>query len=207
MSSEERKKILQMVADGKINAEEAATLMRALEEPAEEEIQIIKAESGSGYEKTEAPEFEEVRRRVSRFSVWFLGAGILITVLSAWVMFSVQQNSGLNFWFFCFAMPLILGIMLITLGAGNRTFRWLYVNVDRSQAEEWPKNILIAFPLPLGLAGWFIKNFGGYIDGFKKTSVDEIVAAINAAKSVREPLIIHVDESHNGGERVQVYIG
>lgn len=34
MSSEERRKILQMVADGKISAEEAATLMRALEEEA-----------------------------------------------------------------------------------------------------------------------------------------------------------------------------
>ena len=32
MSSEERRKILQMVADGKISAEEAATLMRTLDE-------------------------------------------------------------------------------------------------------------------------------------------------------------------------------
>jgi len=31
MSAEERRKILQMVADGKISAEEAATLMRSLE--------------------------------------------------------------------------------------------------------------------------------------------------------------------------------
>ena len=37
MSSEERRKILQMVADGKISAEEAATLMRALDEPTEDE--------------------------------------------------------------------------------------------------------------------------------------------------------------------------
>ncbi len=48
MSAEERKKILQMVADGKISAEEAATLMRALDEPAEEEIEVIEAAPGSG---------------------------------------------------------------------------------------------------------------------------------------------------------------
>ena len=64
MSSEERRKILQMVADGKISAEEAATLMRTLDEDSvEEQIEVIQPESGFGSEKTDAPEFEEVRRR------------------------------------------------------------------------------------------------------------------------------------------------
>ncbi len=208
MSSEERRKILQMVADGKISAEEAATLMRTLDDDsAEEEIQIIEAESGSWSERPEAPEFDEVRRRASRFSRGFLGMGVLFTVLSAWIMFSIQQNAGLNFWFFCFAMPLMLGIVFITLGAGSQTSRWLYVNVDRSQAEDWPKRISIAFPLPLGLASWFVKNFGRHIDGFKKTNIDEVINAINMAKTIKEPLIINVDESHTGGERVQVFIG
>ncbi len=207
MSAEERKKILQMVADGKISAEEAATLMRTLDESAEEEIQVFEAESSSWSERPEAPEFEEVRRRASRFSKGFLGMGILFTVLSAWVMFSIQQNSGLNFWFFCFTMPFILGIMFIALGAGSQTLRWLYVNVDRSQAEDWPKRISIAFPLPLGFASWFIKTFGKHIDGFKKTNIDEVINAIALAKTIKEPLIINVDESDKGGERVQVFIG
>ena len=36
MSSEERKKILQMVQDGKISAEQAASLMRALDDDAQD---------------------------------------------------------------------------------------------------------------------------------------------------------------------------
>ena len=208
MSSEERRKILQMVADGKITAEEAANLMRTLEEAAEEEIQVVELATDSwSQEKIDAPEFEEVRRRASRFSRGILGLGILFTVLSAWVMFSIQQNNGLNFWFFCFAMPFIFGVMLISLGAGAKSSRWLYVNVDRTNAEDWPRKISIAFPLPLGLASWFIRNFGQYIDGFKKTSVDEIINAINLAKTITEPLIVNVDESDKGGERVQVFIG
>ena len=63
MSSEERKKILQMVADGKISAEEAATLMRALDETAEEEMEVLGTASDFGYEKSDAPEFEHVRKR------------------------------------------------------------------------------------------------------------------------------------------------
>ena len=39
MSSEERRKILQMVSDGKISAEEAAVLMHALDEPADDQLE------------------------------------------------------------------------------------------------------------------------------------------------------------------------
>jgi hypothetical protein len=103
------------------------------------------------------------------------------------------------------SMPLLFGILLIALGAGSGSARWLYVNVDRSQRADWPKNITIALPLPLGLAGWFLKNFGSHIEGLKRTTVDEVIMAISAAKSMTEPLIIHADD--DGGERVQVFIG
>ena len=205
MSAEERRKILQMVADGKISAEEAAALMRSLEESAEEEIEVIEAESGSGGAGSGAAEFDQVRRRAMRFAMIPLWVGVILTVLSAWWMYSVQQNAGLNFWFFCLSMPFLLGILLIALGAGSGSSRWLYVNVDRSHQADWPKNITIALPLPLGLVGWFLKNFGSHIEGLKKTTIDEVLMAVSMAKSVTEPLIIHVDD--DGGERVQVFIG
>ena len=206
MSSEERKKILQMVADGKINAQEAATLMRTLDDSAEEQIQVFEAGPSFGSEKTDAPEFDQVRRRANRFSSAFLSIGIIFTVLSAWAMFGIQKNNGLNFWFFCMTMPLFLGILLTMLGAGSRTSRWMYVNVDRSHQTEFPRNITIAFPLPLGLVAWFLKNFGGSISGLKKTNVDEIIQAIAMAKNITEPLIVNVDDGDDG-EKVQVFIG
>jgi hypothetical protein len=206
MSSEERKKILQMVADGKISAEEAATLMRALDDSAEEEIQVIEAGPSFGSAKTDAPEFDQVRRRANRFSSAFLSIGIIFTVLSAWAMFGIQKNNGLNFWFFCMTMPLFLGILLTALGAGSRTSRWIYVNVDRSHQTEFPRHLTIAFPLPLGLVAWFLKNFGGSISGLKKTNVDEIIQAIAMAKNISEPLIVNVDDGDDG-EKVQVFIG
>ena len=206
MSAEERRKILQMVADGKISAEEAATLMKALDESAEEEIEVIETAAGSGSGATDAPEFEEVRRRAMRFAMIPLWLGVIITVLSAWGMYSAQQNAGLNFWFFCLTLPLLFGILLLTLGAGSRTSRWLYLNVDRSYQNEWPRNITLALPIPLGLVSWFLKNFGTHIEGLKRTTVDEVVMAISMAKSITEPLIIKVDDGDRG-ERVQIFIG
>lgn len=209
MSSEERRKILQMVADGKISAEEAATLMHALDEDsAKDEPEIIPAEPVVTGERSEAPEIDEVKRRANRFSSAFLWIGILFTIFSSWVMFAVQQNTGLNFWFYCFSMPLFLGILLIAVGAGSKSSRWLYVNVDRSQSKDkdGPRKISLAFPLPLGLASWFIRTFGSRISGLKNTNVDDVIQVISMAKNITEPLIIHVDDSDDG-EKVQVFIG
>jgi hypothetical protein len=213
MSSEERRKILQMVADGKISAEEAATLMRAMEESVEGETasaepEVIEFGSASGGERSEAPEIDEVRRRANRFSGAFLWIGIFMTVFTAWWMFGIQQNSGLNFWFYCLGMPLMLGILFIALGAGSRTSRWLYVNVDRSRSkdQDGPRHISLAFPLPLGFAAWFIRTFGSRIDRLKDTNLDDVVNAIAMTKNMKDPLIVHVDDADDG-ERVQVFIG
>lgn len=211
MSSEERRKILQMVADGKISAEEAATLMRALEEEAgalSVEPELIEVGPGFGGERSEAPELDEVRRRAGRFSGAFLWIGILFTVFSAWAMFGIQQNAGLNFWFYCMTMPFMVGIILIALGAKSKTSRWLYVNVDRSQSKDndGPRYISLAFPLPLSFVSWFIRTFGSRIENLKDKNVAAVADVIMMAKDMTEPLVVHVDDDDDG-TKVQVFIG
>lgn len=211
MSAEERRKILQMVADGKISAEEAATLMRALDEDyAEDEPQVIMSAPIDTGERSDAPELEQVRKRAGFFSNAILTIGILSTVLFAWILFSIQQNAGLNVLFYCFSLPLFFGILLIVLGVGSKNSRWIYVNVDRTNSKkdkDGPRKISIAFPLPIKLAGWFIKNFGSRIDGLKNTNVDDVVQAIAIAnQGFTDPIIVHVDDREDG-EKVQVFIG
>ena len=208
MSAEERKKILEMVSEGKINADEAAALMRSLEEDVEDEVEVFETVSASGGEGAGAPEFEEVRRRALRFSRIFLWIGIAVTVLVAWSMLGIQQNAGINFWFLCLTMPLFLGIFLIIIGAGAKTSRWLYVDVDRTQSsdEDWPQHITLGFPLPLGIAAWALKTFGSSIRGLRGMDVNGIAEMMKSAKNMTEPLIVNVDDSDDG-EKVQVYIG
>ena len=211
MSSEERKKILQMVQDGKISAEQAASLMRALEaEPdppgAEAEVEVLQMGAGSDFEENDPSEFEEVKSRARRFAMIPLWIGVFIAVLSAWGIFSVQQKAGINFWFFCLLIPLLFGVLLIALGAGGERSKWIYVNVDRRSAQDWPKNITLGFPLPLGLTAWFLRNFGQYINGLQKTNVDEIIQILDATGKSGAPLIINANDNE-GGEHVQVYIG
>jgi hypothetical protein len=209
MSSEERKKILQMVEEGKITAEKAASLMRALEEDEPEaQVEVIDPAPSSGFSSSEtsAPEFEEVKTRARRWAMIPLWIGVIVTVFSAWGIYEIMQGFGTNYWWICLLFPLFIGILLIAIGAGGPGSRWLYVNVDRRNASDWPRNITFGFPLPLGLASWFLRNFGHTIHGLQNTNVDDIIQILDATNKSGEPLIVNVNDNEDG-ERVQVYIG
>ena len=211
MSSEERRKILQMVEEGRISADDAAKLMRALDDDtdaAEAEIEVIETGAGSGFERSEVPEFEEVKSRARRFALIPLWVGVFITVFSAWVIYAIQQNAGANFWFYFMTLPLMLGVLLIALGAGGRSSRWIYIDVDRRRAKDGdgPRHITLGFPLPLGLVAWFFRTFGSNIRGMNRDRVNGVVQMVNATRDSNEPLIINVDDSDDG-EHVRVFIG
>jgi hypothetical protein len=209
MSSEERKKILQLVQDGKISAEQAASLMRALEADAdtsEAEVEVIETGANIGGEGSDDAQFEAVKARARRFAMIPLWAGVFITVFSAWGIYAIQQRSGVNFWFFVLIIPLLVGVLLIALGASAQTSKWLYVNVDRRHANDGPRNITLGFPLPLGLTAWFLRTFGHNIHGMRNTNVDEIIQILDATGKSGAPLIINANDNEDG-EHVQVYIG
>jgi len=206
MSSDEQKQILKMVEEGKISADEAMTLIKALEKTrAEDEIEVIETGAEPGQGRSAGPEFEEVKARAKRFAMVPVWIGVAFTVLGSYWMYALVQNANYGFWFFCAWFPLLLGILLIALSTGGMNSRWLYVNVDQEEGE-WPQHITLGFPIPLGIIGWFLRNFGHYIPGMDRTNVDEILMALSMANHLDEPLIVNVDEGENG-ERVQVYIG
>jgi hypothetical protein len=209
MSSDERRKILQMVEEGTITAEQAASLMQALEEnPDEEQPEVIPPGPtfGSAGSDAFAPEFEEVKARARRWAMIPLWVGVFITIFSAWGIYEILNDFGTNYWWICLLFPLFIGVLLIALGAGGPGTRWLYVNVDRRYAQDWPRNITFGFPLPLSLAAWFLRNFGHTIHGLGNTSVDDIIQILDATGKSGEPLIVNVNDD-NEGEHVQVYIG
>ena len=204
MSSDEQKQILKMVEDGLISAEEAMTLIKALE-PSEDQIEVVESDTSQDGSRSVGPEFEAVKARAKKFAMIALWIGVVVTVLAAYWMFVLVQNSNYGFWFACAWFPLLLGLLLVALSTGGMNSRWLYVNVDQVKGE-WPRHITLGFPIPLGLIGWFLRTFGHFIRGMDRANVDEIMTAISLADNLDEPLIVNVDEG-DGGERVQVYIG
>ncbi|GAB4431047.1 MAG: hypothetical protein Kow002_19390 [Anaerolineales bacterium] len=205
MSSDEKKKILQMVEEGRITADEAVTLIKAIEEAAAEApIPAIETGAGSGF-SDDAPEFEEVKARARRYTSIPLGIGVVTTILAAYWMFALSQNANYGFWFFCAWFPLLFGILLVTLSASGINSRWLYVDVHQEKGE-WPQRITLGFPIPFGLVSWGLRNFGHHAKDLNQMQIDAILSALDDSNTLSEPLIVNVDEG-DGGERVQVYIG
>jgi hypothetical protein len=200
MSSEEQRRILKMVEDGKM------ILIRALEQDSPEaEMEVIEAAPGPRFEPTDAPEFEEVKERARRFAMIPLWIGVGFTVLFAGLMYWAMQSSGFGFWFYCLTFPFLLGVLLIALSAGGMSTRWLFVDVRQKPGEK-PERITLGFPAPLGLVSWFMRNFGHHIQGMDREKAEQIAEMIKMTASSKLPLIVNAQDDEDG-ERVMVYIG
>jgi hypothetical protein len=209
MSSQEQKQILKMVEDGKISAQEALKLIQTLESSSiEGEVIAVNSpgfEGEAGTEKPDVQEFEEIAikaRRLWQIPLWI---GVFAVVLAAYWLYTLINTSTYGFWFYFALIPLLFGVLLLAMFTGSRTSHWLYVNVEQPQ-QEWPRKITLGFPLPLGIAGWFLRNLGYSIEGLNQAAVDEILEFLSTGLSSKEPLIVSVNEGHGGG-RVQVFIG
>ncbi|MEW6029294.1 MAG: SHOCT-like domain-containing protein [Chloroflexota bacterium] len=206
MSAEERRQILKMVEDGKISAEEAMRLMRALDENApEESVEVIEAAPAPGSEKTDAPEFEQVAARARRFAMIPVWIGIGVILVSGLLMYWAMQASGFGFWFYCMWFPFLFGVLILALGAGGHNSRWLFVDVHQRPGER-PEHITLGFPIPLGLVGWALRNFGHHIKGMDRQRATDMADLVKATASSKSPLIVNANDDEDG-ERVQVYIG
>jgi hypothetical protein len=225
MTDQEREIVLKMIEDGKISPEEGLKLMNALksstdvEKPAAQpdatSVSAGKPEVDSGGVKVEHsgmaadPRIARVKSTVQRLWQVPLWIGIGITLLSALGMYFIMRGPGMNFWFFCLTLPLLLGIVVMVAGVGSRKARWIFVDVQQKPGER-PGRIFLGLPLPLKLTAWFLRTFKGRIPGMdeklKHTNTDEIIEAIESGLSGDEPLIVNVDEGEDG-ERVKVYIG
>ncbi len=134
--------------------------------------------------------------------LWF---GVGITILGGLLMYSVLKGSGVGFWLLCSSLPFLLGVLVIGVAWWSRTARWLHIRIDQKPGHK-PQHIALSFPIPIHVAGWFLRRFGNRIPNLKNTSLDEIIVALGDSTSPDTPLFIDVDEGEDG-ERVRVYIG
>jgi hypothetical protein len=219
----ERLQILEMIEKGVITAEEGVRLLNSLQgEPEVSEPPVISSTSSADVGSSPEPEvtveeptpdmkstptasdFENETRKWRRWWWIPLTVGISITVISGLLMTLAYQNSGFGFWFACLWFPLLLGVIIISLAAASRTTRWLHVRVHQ-EPGEWPRTIAISLPIPIRFTAWLLRIFKPYIHGMDKTSLDEVILALEKV-SPDQPFYVTVDEGESG-ERVEVYIG
>lgn len=202
----EMMQILQQVRSGLLSVEEAALRLSAFEpdeapQPARPDAVIA------------PPIEEEVKPDLGWWKhAWLviLWIGIIIFTPSALLMSWALSNDRTG-WFVFSWFPLLLGLLIIVIGAWSRTARWAHIRVQDADGSR----ISISAPIPLGLARWVLRTFGNRIfegsagrkmenAGGKPIRGEEIIPVLEALQHTHDPITVEVDDKD--GDRVRVYL-
>lgn len=209
MADKAERKVLDMVEQGTISAEEGLRLINAMGGPGKNGrgagVEAAEAEVIPGAEAPQQISPEE-RRRMEQLKRWWVlpfGIGLLITTLGAIWMYTAYGANGFSWGFWLAWFPFLLGIFLVAVSFQTNRSVWLHVRIKQSPGQS-PPRIAISLPVPVGLTRWFLRTFGGRIPGLKDQPVGEY-ADILEDLSPEEPFYVHVQE--DDGEEVEVFIG
>ncbi len=207
MAAEEKKQILKMVEDGKITAEEAIDLLKAVElDDAEDEADLFETEASPGSTSEPDENLDAIADRARSFWNIPLWIGIGLTVLGGLWMSWSMQSSGFGFWFYCAWLPFLLGVFVVAAAAGSRSSRWIFVHIKQSPGET-PQTITFGLPLPLRFSAWVMRTFGHWMpDNVDALAISEILESMADSPSNKASVIVDVQDDEDG-EHVQVFIG
>jgi hypothetical protein len=229
----EHMRILKMIEEGEISPEEGARLLQEVgsslseekldslsilakidrgEISAEEGIALLESdisysEGGDNFvheEPFSQPPPGIPAEEIAKWQRWWtipLYVGVGIVILSAVWLNSAYQKSGFGVGFFCSWVPLLIGVLLIALAWRSQSGPWIHVRV-RGPNE----NVAVSIPAPLGIAGWVLRNFGQFIPQLERTTIDEILVALDTTSKDKAPLYVVVDEGDQG-EYIEIFIG
>jgi uncharacterized membrane protein len=261
MVSEERLQILDMIASGKITAQQGVELLSVLEDEADLVGELPASELAAGEalptEPSEPPHAEAIPAapkaaaatppvvetvtepptpeavfegsqpqgnqaipeiiknqpenpsfdpRAEKWRGWWripLWIGVIATVLTGLLMYSIYKAGGFGFWFACSWFPFLISVAIVALAWASRSAHWIHIRVHQPPGER-PQNIAISFPIPLSLMGWFLRTFRSKIPNMQGVNPDEMILALHHV-TPDKPFYVEVNEED--GERVEVYIG
>lgn len=216
MTNKAERKVLDMVEQGQISAEEGVRLMSAMEsrvtdDPPQGLIQHDAAEtifvSADDVEEPSQPRIsEDELGRMKRLKRWWVlpfGIGLLMTTLGAIWMYSGYMAKGFGWGFWLAWIPFLIGILIVAISFRTSRSVWLHVRIKQKPGES-PQRISISLPVPISLTRWFFAAFGSRIPGLKDQPIGDYTEILENL-SPEEPFYVHVNDSD--GEEVEVFIG
>jgi hypothetical protein len=191
---EERLQVLKMLEAGQIGAQEAATLLAAIDST---EMEVEE-------QPPLAPDTPSIYRneRWARFWIYPLMAGGIVLIAGSLVMGLVYATDAARGWLVCGWLPMILGMIVIVLAWWSRQAKWMHLRIS----EQAKRKIAFSFPLPLGLAAWGLRIAQPFVPQLKETGVDDLIIALRDSTTQDGPFFVDVQDDENG-ERVELYIG
>jgi len=201
---DERRRVLDMLDQGTISAEEAASLIKALAE-ADSPVD----DAGGGAEDTARVPSEQGFPEVSGLHhYWEIPFVIALTItglLGFWL--SRVSGSGSVFGQVCLSVVFGLSVLVTLAALWTAWTPWIHIRLLAADGGR----VAISLPAPLNLARWGIRLARGFVQGENVEYLgmaEEALAQLSPEKGVfsRDPLVIYVDDDEDG-DRVAIYIG
>jgi SHOCT-like domain len=227
----ERMKILEMIDEGEISLSDGLQLLEALTGQTPAPVRGLSDENAPPPDDTaepstvpttepddppevfvlDAPDYHESSGSGPDISHWhgwwkyIFWTGAAVMIFGALLLALAIEYSAAGFWYFCAAVPFLLGLGVLFLGWYSRTSRWIHIRV-RQPPGEWPTNIALSMPLPIRPTAWFVRVFGRWIPQLDATGLDELITALDQSTTPENPLFVQVQDDEDG-EEVEIFIG
>jgi hypothetical protein len=216
MVDKAERKILDMVEQGQLSAEDGLRLINAMgsdrnmhqDSPtANLKVSGCEVPSPDDILEPSPPRISEQElERMKRLKRWWVlpfSIGLLITTLGAIWMYSGYTASGFGWGFWLSWIPFLLGIFIVGVSFQTSRSVWLHVRIKQKPGVK-PQQIKISLPLPVTLSRWFLSVFGNRIPGLREQPLDEYSEILENI-SPDEPFYVHVNDDL--GDEVEVFIG
>ncbi len=201
-------KILELINDGTLSAEEGLRLINAMEQPMPEPEAVpqqaeVDIKIGDVNDTARHIFTEEEKEKIRKFRNWWIIPfcfGILTLFLASFWMIESYQLAGLGWGFWLSWIPLFIAIALMVLSWLSRTARVLHIKV-----KEYKEGGRVSFsanlPLPIKLSKWALFRFGGSSE--HRMQFTHILNQINEDVTPDNPLFVEV---HGKDGDVEIFI-
>ncbi len=227
-TSEERRQVLRMIADGKITPEEGARLLAALSggtppvgesapvgdmpsaapDPATDSAHAAQAEP---QQQAYTPEQEvispppPIETKIPDTRHWWqvpFWIGAALIVAGAFTLAGALSSGALCLVLLC-GLPLLLsGILAVIVAWFARNGPWVHIRVKHKHPGD--RDINLSVPLDLGVVA--VRVAEPFVPEMKDTGVDDVIVSLKDNVKKDQPLIIDVNDDDDG-EHVQVIVG
>jgi hypothetical protein len=196
--TEERKKILQMVESGTLSAEEGAQLLELVSDSEGAAGDATPPQEGVPPEEGDPSDEASDAYRYWWYPLW---GGTLLMVLGGAVISAIRpQGRGSGWVLLCGWVPLVLGLVVVTLAAWARNAHWIHLRV-----KDQHNRVSLSFPLPLSLTAAVLRVARWFVPKLRETSVDEAILALRDELKDGQPVTIEVQDDEEG-EQVRIEI-
>lgn len=192
MPTDETTRVLQMIADGRISAEEGATLLDALAQSSPTD------DASSATEVVTSPPYSHPKPAWANLWGIPLAGGILIAAFAINAILGILTGTIAWGWIILALPSMAIGLLIALFGGLMWRSPWLCLRVRDASSK-----FSIALPLPLSWIGGLVKIARKFIPKLAHIISDDLVEMLST--SIDAGFSLEVNEET--GEKVSIFYG